>query len=81
MSYLIDSDWVIDHLENDSAARQLLDELAEAGISISIVTYMEVFQGIKRSPDPQESMDKLNHLVSRAPIVLFSIAVANRAAT
>jgi predicted nucleic acid-binding protein len=80
MAYLIDSDWIIDHLENDPAADQLLDGLAPHGFAISDVTYMEVFQGVNRSPDPQLATSWLNVLVTRAPIVPFSIAVAERCA-
>ena len=46
MLYLIDSDWVIDHLDDDPDAIALLEELAGEGIAISIVTYMEVLQGV-----------------------------------
>ena len=44
MPYLVDSDWVIDHLANVPEAVQLLDRLAQDGIAISIITYMEAFQ-------------------------------------
>ena len=49
MPYLIDSDWVIDFLAQESKALQLLEQLAQEGIAISIVTYMEVYQGVLRS--------------------------------
>lgn len=45
MPYLIDSDWLIDHLDNVPEAVELLDRLALEGIAISVVTYMEVIQG------------------------------------
>ena len=41
MPYLIDTDWVIDHLDDHPEARALLERLAPDGIAISIVTYME----------------------------------------
>ncbi|MGD9890251.1 MAG: type II toxin-antitoxin system VapC family toxin [Dehalococcoidia bacterium] len=44
------------------------------------MTYMEVFQGVNRSPDPQQATSRLNSLVIRAPVVPFSIAVAERCA-
>ena len=46
MSYLVDSDWVIDHLANVPEAVALFDELSDIGrVAISIITYMEVYQG------------------------------------
>jgi len=45
MPYLIDSDSTIDHLNDDPEALALLDSLATDDLFISIVTYMEAFQG------------------------------------
>ena len=46
MPYLKDSDWVINFLVQDSDAlqlvEQLVEQLAQEGIAISIITYMEV---------------------------------------
>ena len=36
MPYLIDSDWVIDFLAQESEALQLIEQLAQEGIAISI---------------------------------------------
>lgn len=42
MPYLIDSDWVIDHLASVPEATALFNELSDLDrIAISIVTYME----------------------------------------
>ena len=46
MSYLIDTDWVIDALANTPEARRLFATLRPAGLSISIITYLEVIEGI-----------------------------------
>ena len=46
MAYLLDSDVVIDHLADDVAAQRLLARLAPDGLTIRIITYMEVYQGI-----------------------------------
>lgn len=49
MPYLVDTDWVIDHLANVPEAVRLLKSLAQDGIAISIITYMEVYQGVLRA--------------------------------
>jgi predicted nucleic acid-binding protein len=52
MAFLIDTDVLSDHLADEPAAVQLLQQLALSGIAIAMVTYMESFQGALQSPDP-----------------------------
>jgi tRNA(fMet)-specific endonuclease VapC len=80
MSYLIDSDWLIDHLENVPTATQLLQSLAPQGIAISIVTYMEVMQGILRNPDPRAAQARFESFLANVPVLPFSPPVAERCA-
>jgi predicted nucleic acid-binding protein len=80
MAYLIDSDVVIDHLADDPAARRLLDRLAPEGLTISMITYLEVYQGTLVSPDPAQAQAKLDAFVAGVPIVPFSADVARRCA-
>ena len=80
MPYLIDTDWVIDLLANVPEAVQLLDRLAQDGIAISIITYMEAYQGVERSPHPEEAQNKLSALLDSLPVVSLSPAVAQRCA-
>ncbi len=42
MSYLIDTDWVISFLNGKADAVALLGNLANHGISLSIITYGEI---------------------------------------
>ncbi|HEU0022293.1 MAG TPA: type II toxin-antitoxin system VapC family toxin [Dehalococcoidia bacterium] len=80
MPYLIDSNLVIDLLESNPAAIQLLERLAEEGIAISIITYMEVFQGLERSSNRVEAKEKFQTFVTSVPVLPFSLAVAERCA-
>jgi tRNA(fMet)-specific endonuclease VapC len=80
MAYLIDSDLVIDHLADDPAARRLLDRLAPDGLTISMITYLEVYQGILVSPDPDQAQARLDAFLAAVPIVPFSTPVARRCA-
>jgi predicted nucleic acid-binding protein len=73
--YLIDSDWVIDHLEDQPDAVRLLASLADDGIAISIVTYMEVFQGVTRSSAQADAAIKLQTFISGVPILPMSVPV------
>lgn len=80
MAYLIDSDLVIDHLADDPAARRLLDRLAPDGLTISMITYLEVYQGVLVSPDPDQAQARLEAFLAAVPIVPFSATVARRCA-
>ncbi len=80
MSYLVDSDWLIDYLDEKTEALQLIDQLAQDGISISIITYMEIYQGVLRSHDPVLAQDQLKAFVAEVPILPFTRSVAERCA-
>ena len=81
MAYLVDSDWVIDYLAGVPDALELLDRLADERIAISIVTYMEVYQGVERSEDPLKAEQQLSAFVASVPLLPISPAVARRCAT
>ena len=76
MSYLIDSDWVIDHLANVEEATQLLSRLSQVGIAITAITYMEAYQGVLRSPIREGAEELLAAFVEEIPIIRFTPATA-----
>lgn len=49
MADLIDTDIVLDHLAAVPAATELHNVLADSGLSISTVTYMEPYQSVPRA--------------------------------
>ena len=81
MPYLIDTDLVIDHLANIPQANQLLDHLAPDGIAISIITYMEAYQGVIRSGNAKAARAKFQTFRRSIPVLPFSLSVAKRCAT
>lgn len=80
MPYLIDTDHVIDHLAEQPAVVTLLNRLTADGIAISIITYMEVYEGIVRDPDPEEARAKFDRFLAGVPVLPFSEAVAQTCA-
>lgn len=52
MSYLVDSDWVIDALTGVPAALEPFERLGADGLAVSIVTLGEIFEGAYYFPDP-----------------------------
>ena len=80
MPYLVDSNIVIDNLLDVPTASALLEQLALEGVAISIVTYMEAFQGIYHSPDPRKARETFETFLIGVLILPFSFAVAERCA-
>jgi tRNA(fMet)-specific endonuclease VapC len=80
MPYLVDTDVLIDRLAGEQQATQLLDRLADDGIAISIVTYMEVYQGVLRTPDREAAERQLDDGLSSIPVLPLSRSVARRCA-
>ncbi len=80
MPYLVDSNIVVDHLLDVPTASALLEQLALEGIAISIVTYMEAFQGVEQSSDLEKAREKFKTFLAGVLILPFSFAVAERCA-
>jgi tRNA(fMet)-specific endonuclease VapC len=72
MSYLVDTDWVIDYLKARTQAVQLLQSLASEGLSISIITYGEVYEGIVDSPDSARHERGLLDLLSWVEVITLT---------
>ena len=80
MPFLIDTDWVIDYLAGVQTALALLDSRATDGISISVITYMEVYQGVERSPNARRAGIQFDSFLEAVPVLSLSLAVARRCA-
>lgn len=80
MPYLIDSDVVIDHLADVPTATTLLEQLASDGIAVSILTYMESYQGVLRSPHQTRARRKFEAFLETVPVLPFSVVGAKRCA-
>jgi tRNA(fMet)-specific endonuclease VapC len=52
VSYLIDTDWVVEHLKGRAPAVEVLPRLAPEGLAISLITVGEVYEGVYFSHDP-----------------------------
>jgi tRNA(fMet)-specific endonuclease VapC len=80
MPYLVDSNIVVDHLLDVPTASALLEQLALEGVAVSIVTYMEAFQGVEQSTNPSKAREKFHAFLAGVLILPFSFAVAERCA-
>lgn len=79
MQHLIDSDWFIDYLDSIPAAVALITPLARGGLGISVVAYIEVYQGVYRQNSAAAERE-LESVLAVIPIVPLSLPVAQRCA-
>ena len=63
IAYLIDTDWVIDHLNKIDKVTQKLKELRPAGIALSVISLAELYEGVYYSKDPATSQKVLSTLL------------------
>jgi predicted nucleic acid-binding protein len=80
MPYLIDSDVLIAQRDGQPGALALLELLAPEGLAVSIITYVEVYQGKLRSHDPERARANFNTFLAGVPVVPFSLSAARRCA-
>ncbi len=80
MPYLVDSTHVIYYTRDLTGAVDLLDRLTPEGIAVSIITYIEVFQGVDGASHPRRAGAKFNAFFDSVPILPITIEVAWRCA-
>jgi len=77
MPYLLDSDILIDYLKDQPTAVRIVEDLTVDGVAMSILSYIEIFQGAIRDP---RTHDRIASLLVLAPTIPVSRAVAERCA-
>ncbi|HEV2108088.1 MAG TPA: type II toxin-antitoxin system VapC family toxin [Thermomicrobiales bacterium] len=80
LSYLFDTDRVIDFLNAQPDAHHLVARFLPAGIAISIVTYAELLEGILGSHDVAEGERELHAFLRSVAVLDISRPVARRVA-
>src|SRR5919201_739064 len=64
MTYLIDTDWIIDHLNHIERVTRRLEELAPEGLAFSIISLAELYEGVYYASDPVESEAALQRFLN-----------------
>ena len=78
MTYLVDSDAVVDYLRGRQSAVSLLDSLVVNGLAISIITYGEVYEGVYYGRQPGNHEAAFRDFLEIVRVVGVSRAVARR---
>ncbi len=69
MRYLIDTDWVIHHLNGRLDISQRLQALHPEGLGLSVIVLAELYEGIYYSRDTEQSEQKLNDFLESVILV------------
>jgi tRNA(fMet)-specific endonuclease VapC len=64
MTYLIDTDWVIDHLNHIEHVTRRLEELTPGGFALSVISLAELYEGVYYSRNPVESEAALQRFLN-----------------
>jgi tRNA(fMet)-specific endonuclease VapC len=78
MSYLVDSDWLIDALAGIPTATEPLAQLSDDGMAISIVTLGEVLEGAYLFPDPAAQLTRFRQFLADFPVVTLTEPIMER---
>ena len=68
-AYVVDTDWIIDHFSGVEPITQKLNELRSAGLTVSIVSLAELYDGVLYSKDPTRSRAVLQRFLSNISIL------------
>lgn len=75
MSYLVDSDWLIDAFVGVPTAVNLLARLRDDGLAVSIISYGELFEGAIGAPDPQAELARFRRFLARLALLPLDDAI------
>jgi predicted nucleic acid-binding protein len=72
MSYLVDTDWVVEYLKAREPAATTLPQLRHDGLAISLITFGEVYEGIYAGRDPEHHEEIFLRFLRRAQVLLLN---------
>jgi tRNA(fMet)-specific endonuclease VapC len=78
LSFLIDTDWVIDHFKGVTQVTLRLKELQPRGLGLSVVSAAELWEGAYFSRDPKRSQETLEGFLSGVDILGLDEEICKR---
>jgi tRNA(fMet)-specific endonuclease VapC len=78
LSFLIDTDWVIDHFNGVAHVTRRLKELQPHGLGLSVVSAAELWEGALFSRDPKRSQEALEAFLSGVDILGLDEKICKR---
>jgi len=77
-SFLIDTDWVIEHLNEVGRVTARLRELQQGGLALSIISVAELWEGVYLSEDPVRTQSALEEFVSGVVVLGIDADICRR---
>jgi tRNA(fMet)-specific endonuclease VapC len=78
LSFLIDTDWVIDHFNGVTHVTRPLKELQPQGLGLSVVSAAELWEGVFYSRDPKRSQETLEGFLSGVELLGLDEEICKR---
>lgn len=75
ITFLVDSDWLIDAANGRKEAVEFLSDRSEGGLAVSIIAIGEVYEGAFRSTEPMEHLQLLRRFLAEFPVVNLDDAI------
>ena len=75
MANLLDTDWAIDYLNRIPRTVRRVDELRPQGISISIVSVAELYEGSLNSNNPVRDEHLMTEFLDQYPIIGLDVPI------
>ena len=75
MQYLVDTDWVIDHLHHRERVSRRLEELTPYGLGISILSLAELYEGEFNSTNSEIEAHMLREFLTIAEVIPLDDAI------
>lgn len=77
-AFLLDTDWVIDHLNSVKPITARLRQLQKAGLALSIVSVAELWEGVCFSRDPERSRSVLEDFLTGVVVLTLDEPICQR---
>jgi tRNA(fMet)-specific endonuclease VapC len=78
LSFLLDTDWVIDHFNGLTQVTRRLQELEPQGLSLSIISAAELWEGAYFSRDPKRSQAMLEEFLAGVVVLGLDEEICKR---
>jgi tRNA(fMet)-specific endonuclease VapC len=63
ISYLIDTDWIIDYLKGKETVVETVNSVADKGLAVSIISIAELYEGVYNSSSPEDQRKGLQNFL------------------
>lgn len=75
MSYLVDTDVIVEHLRGRTYATQWLDQHSEDNLAISVIALGELYRGAYLQADPEVHLASMLPTLARFRVVTLTVAI------